>query len=167
MTVQSDDDSDGQQCKARTLDLREPPSRSDVGLEPGSSGTSWSCDAGYTLTLVLPSDIRMELVVRQVSFSTYSSGDVAPETVDINSTWLSIDEAADLSTTISKALAMPTTEIQKWRREAQNPPDPTLDTKTLFIRGSAGDIDAEMQVIHQSVDGKNNVHLILHLPKAG
>lgn len=159
------DSSSDQSCDNRTLDLRTQPTRGDVGLETGESSASWSCEDGFRTTILLPQGQEIELESRRVSFSTYgAAADTArPQAVDVHSPFMSIDEAADLATTLAEELGMPRGEIDQWRRQAENPPDDTVDTKTSFIKGSTtGQPVTSMQIIHQSVSGNNNVHLIFY-----
>lgn len=159
-----------QDCEARTVDLRQPPTRNDLDMPDGESVATWSCDAGFELTILFPGDVSLELTSRELGTDSRGAEDQEtgnPTTIDVQSTWLSIDDAADLAERIADSLGMDPSQIESWRQDARNPPDPTLDTKTRFIPGSAGYVDADLRVIHQSgekeEDNRNNVHLILYL----
>lgn len=161
---------DNQDCEARTLDLREPPTREEIGIPPGESVAMWSCDDVLDLTIRLPEDRVIEVATRLLAADSRGAenretGD--PTTIDVHSISLSIDDAADLAEQIAGSLGMDPSQIETWRQDAGNPPDPTLDTKTRLIPGSAGYVDADLRVIHQSgekeEDNRNNVHLILYL----
>lgn len=157
--------SSDQDCDARSLDLRQPPTRDDVGMPQGERSVDWSCDDGFSLTVKLPDDRTLELEARALSLSTYGvdADTNEPQGVDIHSTWLSVDDAVKLANRLADAFGMDPAPIETWSDEAQSPPDPTVDTKTRFIPGTAGYVQADLQVVHQNVSGDNTVHLIMRV----
>ena len=154
-------------CEPRTLDLREPPlTREAIGMPEGESVSTWRCDDGFDLKILFPDEISLEVTAEELGTDSHRAEDWEtgdPTTIDVYSMFLSIDEAGDLASSIADTLGIDPSPVEAWREDARNPPDDTLDTKTRFIRGSVGHVDAELQVIHQSVSGNNNVHLILYL----
>jgi len=151
-----------ERCEPKSYDLTQPPSRKELGMEPGRSFMDVSCDDGFMVTLTLPDDAVVSVTARGVSADSYSTANPetgSPTTVDVHSVALGVDEAVQLATGLADSLGIDAQPVQNWRHEVGTDPSGG-NVDSLFMRSRLGYLTAEMQVQHLGVSGNNYLHLI-------
>lgn len=150
-------------CSPASYDLTQPPSRSDLGMQPGKTFMDKSCDAGFTLSLTLPTGASTSLTARRVNADSNSANDPAkdpPTTIDVHSTSLTVSAATKKASGIAKDLGIDATPLETWRQQVEGLNGAgSLDSP--FLRTKLGYLTAELQVQHLGASGNNYVHLIL------
>lgn len=160
LSVRSSETSE--RCEAKSYDLTRPPSREDLGMEPGKSFMDVSCDDGFTVTVALPDAAEISLTARGVSADSYSTDNPeagAPTTVDVHSVALDVDEAVQLAGGLADRLGIDAQPVQNWQHEVGNDPSGG-NVDSLFMRNRLGYLTAEMQIQHLGISGNNYLHLI-------
>jgi hypothetical protein len=104
-------------------DLREPPTRAEVGIPDGRTTVIYqdSPDSVQTVTVRLPEDTVLRLRANSVSFSALGSLEPTtsqPSAMDIGSGLLPLDEALDQMAASLRELDLPTDAADDWYREA-------------------------------------------------
>ncbi len=157
----SDDDTSSS-CESRSYDLSAPPSREDLGMEPGESVMDVSCDAGFELRLALPEWTTTSLTARRVNADSYGSGNSEtgdPTTMDVHSIGLDVDQAITIAQGIADDLKIDAKPLQRWRFDVKVDESGNVDSP--FMRAKVGYLTAELQVQHLGASGENYIHLIL------
>lgn len=157
----SDDETAGG-CEAASYDLARPPSREELGMQPGRSFMDVSCDQGFQVTLTLPDNVDIGVTARRVNADSHSAVNPEtgpPTTVDVHSVALDTDEAVQLATDLAARLGIDAGPVQSWRLQVEDTPADNVDSP--FLRNRVGYLTAEMQVQHLGASGNSYVHLIL------
>lgn len=149
-------------CRAVSYDLTQPPTRVDLGMEPGASVLDVSCDEGFQVTLALPDDAKVSLTARRVNADSRSAANPEtgpPTTVDVHSVALDVDEAVRVGQSLADDLGINAQPLESWRAQVQSGTS-TGSVDSPFLQARLGYLTAEMQVQHLGTSGNNHVHLI-------
>lgn len=150
-------------CRPMSYDLSRPPSRADVGMDPGEGYADASCDAGFPLRLTLPEGTTTSLTASQVSADSYSAVDPGtnpPTTMDVHSVALDLDQAVRTSTRLANDLGIDPSALATWRQQVADSRS-TDSVDSPFLRNRVGYLTVEIQVQHLGISGNNYLHLIL------
>ncbi len=165
-SVNSSDSRDGGEtsggCAAVAYDLTRPPSREDLGMQPGKSFMDVSCDEGFEVSLTLPDGAQVSVTARRVNADSHSAASPesgAPTTVDVHSVALDADEAVRLASGLADDLGIDAQPLQSWRAEVEGDGS-AGNVDSPFMRNQLGYLTAEMQVQHLAASGNNYLHLI-------
>lgn len=155
----------GSDCSAVTYDLRQPPSRAEVGMASGASYTAKSCDDGFPASFTLAQGAGTSLTATLVTADSYSTPEPAtaqPTTMDVHTGALNLDGAMGLARRLADDLGIDPGPLQTWRQQVAAS-DSTDGIDTPFMRSHLGYVTVEMQVSYLGTSSNTYVHLIFNL----
>jgi len=159
----SNDHTVAEDCDPVSYDLTTPPSRAEVGMEPGKDVVDKSCDAGFETTLALPTEETTALTARRVDADSRSAADPAndpPTTMDVHSVALGPEQAMRVASGIADDVGIDVTPLLAWEQRVEGAGGgDSVDSP--FLRTTLGYLTFEMQVQHLGTSGNNYVHLVL------
>jgi hypothetical protein len=141
-------------CGPQSLDLRHPPSRSELGFAQATSTATRACDAGFALHVALPHDVSIDVDTRRTVADSMRAADPTtgqPTTLSISSTFADVTTTAARALDLAATLDMPSSEITAWRHTATAAAGSSDNTTTSFIRSKLGYATAELQVVRLGV----------------
>ncbi len=106
-----------------TYDLREPPTRADVGLQEGQPVVAID-NAGGTppidVTVILRDGTNVELETSVINITAWSEDDtdVDPNSIELSRSFTSADDAAEYLLAFADVLQLDRSDIESWRTEA-------------------------------------------------
>lgn len=109
-----------------TWDLRQPPTRADVGLPDGEHTAVYETRERRPLVLLLPEEVRLEIEARLVVFNDLlriREDDPDPTTMNISTGALDTDVAYDRYTSSLETLGLPAGAADRWRADIEKAPD--------------------------------------------
>ena len=138
-------------------DLREPPTRAEVGIPDGRTTVIYqdSPDSVRTVTVWLPEDRVLTSQANSVSFSALgSSGPTTsdPSTMDIGSGLLTLDQALDEMAASLRELGAPTEAADDWYREASAARGADR-VESPWVRTEVGYLTVEIQGRYNALSG--------------
>jgi hypothetical protein len=165
ISMHSNDQTKSDDCAPVSYDLTRPPSRADLGMPDGKAFVDKSCDAGFTLSLTLPTGASTSLTARRVNADSHSASDPAtdpPTTIDAHSVALTTADAVRVAGGIAGDLGIDAGPLQTWRQQVEGSASgDSVDSP--FLRNTLGYLTVELQVQHLGISGNNYLHLVLTL----
>jgi hypothetical protein len=163
ISMHSNDHTKADDCSDVSYDLTKPPSRAELGMEPGKAFVDKSCDAGFQLSLTLPTGASTSLTARRVNADSHSASDPGadpPTTVDVHSVSLSTADAVRVAGGVAGDLGIDAAPLQTWRQQVEGAKSgESVDSP--FLRNTLGYLTVELQVQHLGISGNNYLHLVL------